>query len=77
MKVDFAQFNTVFITNPTEVRQYNGGEKFHLYRDGKKVSEHAMTLVGADCCMGFVKFNDPHRVCNKAQRGDDLRKEVG
>jgi hypothetical protein len=76
MKVDFAHFDTVFIANPTEINQYNEGQAFQLYRDGKRVSEHVMRLINADCCMGFAKFEDPHRVCSKVKRGDVLKKEV-
>ena len=48
-----------------------------LFREGKAVSEHAVTVVKCDDCVGFIKLKDPHRVCSRAQRGDDLRKEVG
>lgn len=74
--IAFSQFDTVFLVNPVDARKFTEGQRLYLYREGKQVSEHPMTVVKTDDCMGFLKLTDPQRVCNKAKRGDDLRKEV-
>lgn len=75
--IAFAQFDTVFLANALDARKFAPNQQLYLFREGKAVSEHAVTVVKCDDCVGFIKLKDPHRVCSRAQRGDDLRKEVG
>lgn len=74
--IAFTQFDTIFLSKPTDATRFTPGEDLYLFRAGAPVSQHPMTVSKSDDCMGWLKVSDPHRVCSKAQRGDDLRKEV-
>ena len=74
--IAFAQFDTMFLIKREDARKFTEGEKLYLFRAGARVCETPVVVVKTDDCVGFLKVNS-ERVCKLAQRGDDLRKEVG
>jgi hypothetical protein len=73
--ISFTQFDTLFLLNPSDAKQFTKGQQVYLYRNGQPVSEQPMTVSRMDDCVGFVRMTE-QKICKLAKRGDDLRKEV-